>query len=127
MAITATVVAGVAIYGLIALSIAYMCSLVGLYGQMTALAKYRPDVQALLPNPPSRATPYTSTYVLIWWAWTGAHRAIGDRAISRGVAVSRVLCIATVVGWAALFLSPRDFAERTEAWSKGERYVQTTD
>lgn len=126
MQLSATVVAEVAIYGLVALSIAYFCSLFWLYGQMTALAKYRPDTKALEPDR-SLAASRTFAYVLIWWSWTRAHREIGDRAISRGVVISRVLCIATVVAWATLFLSPRDFAERAEAWSKGQSYAQPTN
>ena len=50
MQLSANLIAEVAIYGLVGISFAYFFSLFWLYGQMIALAKIRPDLQALLPD-----------------------------------------------------------------------------
>jgi hypothetical protein len=122
MHITANLVAGIAIYGVLAISAAYAIALIWLGEQMRAIAQSRPDLAFDVPDY-NLATSRTAAMVTSWWAWTDRHRKIGDRTLSRVVMISRILCVATLAAWLTLFIAPRDFAERAEAAFNGHAYI----
>lgn len=116
MSINADFVAAVAIYGVAGISLAYGVALMSVQAQVNSISKYRLGTADALPNL-GWAGARLSAIVTAWWVWTAAHKAVGDGRLSRAVVLGRVLCIATILVWAALWLAPRDVAERIAAWA----------
>ena len=122
MHVTADLAAKITIYGAGAVLVGYMVALLWVQGEIFAIARTQRSSSDLLPDP-SLATSRTFVVVLVWWTWTSAHQKVGDRILTRAVVTTRIMCVATICVWAALFAAPRDFAERLEAWSYGRTYV----